>query len=340
MLISVGIAFSYTYQNISESLIQQITQVLESGVAPDSSRTIESQLNFVQKRGLVAVGAVITLLAAFFAYVLSRIALRPTRTAFDAQKQFIGNVAHELRTPISIIKTNTEVTLMENNLPPTIEETLRGNIEEIDRISEIINNLLSINSLLQPERMEFRNVDVGTIIDRVMGKLGSLAQRKEIEITVRKSAMRFVWGNATALEQVTMNLLKNAINYTPPGGQIMVTVEPNYRGAIELMIQDTGIGIARKELFHIFEPFYRGDQSRVRHHGGSGLGLTIVNELIKLHRGRISIMSRLKQGTRVMITLPGGYDLTNKLRTTNTAHRLDGEEITVDFSQSPLRPPR
>ncbi len=330
-------AFSYTYRNISESLIQQITQVLESGVAPESGASIEAQLNYVQKRGLVAVGAAITLLAALFAYIISRITLRPTRSAFDAQKQFIGNVAHELRTPISIIKTNTEVTLMESNLPPSMEETLRSNIEEIDRISEIINNLLSINSLLRPERVEFHNVDLGTIVDAVVTKLWSLAQRKDIEITVRKSDARLVWGNSAALEQITMNLLKNAINYTPPAGHIMVTIEPNYRGFIELMIQDTGIGIDRKELFHIFEPFYRGDQSRVRRHGGSGLGLTIVSELTKLHRGRISIMSRLKQGTRVMVTLPGGQALSNELRTINTAQRLGGEEITVDFSKSPPR---
>jgi signal transduction histidine kinase len=111
-------------------------------------------------------------------------------------------------------------------------------------------------------------------------------------------------GNPTALTQVISNLLKNAINYTPPGGQITLAVSANPYGEIELYVRDTGIGIARKDLDHIFEPFFRAERSRTRAQGGSGLGLTITSELVKLHNGKISIRSTQGRGTTVTVSFP------------------------------------
>jgi signal transduction histidine kinase len=206
---------------------------------------------------------------------------------------------------------------------------MRSNVEELDRLSEIINNLLSLSALMRPERMEFSAIDLSELVSRVVARFSQLARHGNHEITVRKSPHAYVWGSATALEQVVGNLLKNAIQYTPSGGHIVLTISPVSDDQVELVVQDSGVGIARKDLFRIFEPFYRAEQSRNRSQGGSGLGLTIVSELLKLLGGKITIRSALGRGTSVILLFPaarkgakvGGSEMHQGLN-----------EVAVDFS--------
>ena len=153
-------------------------------------------------------------MAVLFGYLIARFALTPTRNALATQKQFIGNIAHELRTPLSIIKTNTEVRMFDSDLSSRARAIHKSNLEELDRISDIINNLLSINALIRPEKIQFENVDVGDIIHRVVGKLSYLAKAKSLQIKTKIAKERIAWANTTALEQIVMNILKNAINHT------------------------------------------------------------------------------------------------------------------------------
>ena len=265
-----------------------------------------------------------------FGYIIARVTLAPARNALTAQKQFIGNVAHELRTPLSVIKTNTEVALLENNATAEIKQMLKSNIEELDRVSEIINNLLSLSALIRPERMEFSAVDLSELSSHVVTRFSQLAKHGNQQVTLRKSPHALVWGNTTALEQIVGNLLKNAIQYTPRGGQIAITVAPAPGDQVELVIQDSGVGIARKDLFRIFEPFYRAEQSRTRSAGGSGLGLTIVSELLKLLGGRITIRSAIGRGTSVIIIFPSAH---HKVAQVGGSEMREGtNEIAVDFS--------
>lgn len=271
---------------------------------------------------------ILTILIALFGYGIAYIALRPTRDALASQKQFIGNVAHELRTPLAIIKTNIEVALLEGKLNPKLRNTLIDNVDELDRTSDIINNLLSLNTLLNPERVEFSNINLGTVVEAAIAKLSALSKQKKITISVTNAEFLIVWGNSVALEQVAINLIKNAITYTPSGGSIDVVVAPNYRGYIELRVRDSGVGIAREDLFHVFEPFYRADRSRSRASGGSGLGLTIVSELVKLHRGKITIQSTEKHGTTALVSLPCGH--TEGL---NSDDESNHHRVAIDFSK-------
>ena len=306
ILALMTIAFNYLYRDISATLIEDITQNIRNGSLSIDSEAIVGRLQDVRTNNLLLVAGIVVLLTAAIGYVIARVTLAPTRNALAAQKQFIGNIAHELRTPLSIIKTNTEVSLLDSTIDVGLQRTMRSNIEELDRISEIINNLLTFSAYVRPDRMEFANVDLGDVVDTAAGKLAYLSRRKQIDVAVRKNDFRLVWGNGTALEQIVTNLLKNAISYTPDRGRISVTVEPNYRGFIELVIKDTGIGIARRDLFRIFEPFYRTDRSRARRKGGSGLGLAIVNELVKVHHGTIKVLSAPGRGTTVFVLLPCG----------------------------------
>ncbi len=121
--------------------------------------------------------------------------------------------------------------------------------------------------------------------------------------------------------------MKNALKYTPPKGTITLTVTRLPSSTVELVVEDSGIGIERTDLFRIFEPFYRVDPSRNRGQGGTGLGLAIVSELVKLHRGRIIVKSALGRGTRVVVLLPAA-----RPQKTNTPQNFDTlDEVEVDF---------
>jgi signal transduction histidine kinase len=332
VLLVVAVAFGYLYRDISETLLTGIQEHIgsESSI-PSAGSTIVSELEYVNQRNLVVMALVFLLFMLAFSYFIARVALKPTRDALASQKQFIGNIAHELRTPLSIIKTNTEVTLLDNNLGPSIHKMLKDTIVELDRTSDIINNLLSLNAFMRPEKIEFTEVDLGQVVHEAVRKLSDLAKRKQVEISIRKSSFLTVIGNASALQQIAINLIKNAIVYTRSEGTVIISIGPNYHGYIDLTVQDSGIGIARKDLFRIFEPFYRADQSRARQYGGSGLGLAIVNELVKLHGGRIAISSAVRKGTTVVVSIPCGKAPDSQSR---TAHKSlnQNDEIEVDFS--------
>ncbi len=272
-------------------------------------------------------------IAVFSGIVLSRVTLQPTRSTLESQKLFISNIAHELRTPLAVIKTLSEVELLDEELPQDTKKAIHGILDEIERASGVINNLLSLNKLLRPERMEFESVDMGAIVDRVAARSRKVAQERNIEIVTHKSDYTSVEGNAVALEQMVINLTNNAIQYTPKNknSKVTLTLEPDYAGMVILSVADQGIGIEREDLYHIFEPFYRADKSRVRKHGGSGLGLAIVNEIVRTHHGKIRIQSTPGKGTTFIAYLP----VAHKAHAPEESH--DGKnvhEVAMDFSSN------
>lgn len=305
ILIVVTQGTTLLYKNISGDLL---THAAQSRVTTDQVFAIVGRAAQLKTDTVLGLGSIIFLVTALFGYLILRLALAPARAALASQKQFIGNIAHELRTPLSIIKTNTEVRLLDSDVPQRSKEMMRDNLEELDRISDIINNLLSLNVLIRPEDIAFSNIDVGPVVEKMARHLDQLIERKNLHLTITQDTYTTVWGNATALEQVVLNVLRNAANYTPHGGTIRVSIKPDYQGYVVVAVEDTGEGIAERDLKRIFEPFYRADQSRTRGKGGSGLGLAIVNELVKIHNGLITIQSAEGKGTSVFISLPSGKE--------------------------------
>lgn len=326
LLTLVGILIDYLYHDIALAILDNVRDTIVNG----NSSTVElPALEEIRTENFSAIAFITAATTIAFGYLLTRVALAPTRQALASQKQFIGNIAHELRTPLSVIKTNTEVRLMDPNLPSDARGMHESNIEELDRLSQIINNLLSLSASVRPERIDFTTVDVAKIATDVVDKLEGLARIRNLAITMRKGYSCFVWGNESALEQIISNIVKNAINFTSRNGHVAVTVEEIGGSHVEVVVQDSGAGISRQDLFRIFEPFYRADASRARSRGGSGLGLAIVSELVKLHRGKITVRSALGRGTTVVVSLPAAP---SPERDHSVRNRRTLDEVAVDFS--------
>ncbi len=323
-------AVGYSQNETVDSISTHIERAA-LGEAPDTTPLPQS-IEDVRSRTLTYAFAGIVILSILFGFLIARFALRPARNSLQFQKRFIGNVAHEIRTPMAIIKTNTEVALMDPGLPKDVRETFEETIRELDRMSETINNLLTFDTLVRPGSMRSEPVDMHRLIHSVAERHEELAQTRGVTLSVRAEDGIAVMGNATALEQVVTNLVKNAINYTPrnEGKKVDLSVESDFSGRIVVTVADQGIGIAQKDLYHIFEPFYRADTSRARGigTGSSGLGLAIVNEIVRLHHGSVSIRSTLGHGTTIRVSLPRA--------STPAPSEPAGDgvtEVSVDFSK-------
>jgi len=332
IVIVFWVALGTAQENISTAIASGITDIINS----DSTVSGEDILARIQETRQLEVAKMflISIFAAgFFGYFVSRATLSPAKNALAAQKRFISNIAHELRTPLSIIKTNAEVMLLEDSVPKDAQEILSQTVREVDRSAEIINNLLSLNAYLNPTEILLKEVDFAAVVKLGVHKIAELAASKHIDLRAASNSSRcIVLGNETALEQVTINLLRNAITHTPRNGNISVLVEPDHDGFIALTVKDSGSGIARKDIYHIFEPYYRAETSRSREKGGSGLGLTIVSEIVHMHHGKIHVDSTLGKGTTIIVQIPSE----NRSRFPHASGDTTPEiptKVTINFSK-------
>lgn len=326
IIIAFGVALHYAQQGTVATISQSIATALESGATstPDLSEGIKDARNEVLQHALLG----LALLTIFFGFLAARFALWPTKNSLTFQKRFIGNMAHEVRTPLSIIKTNTEVALLDPTLPKDIQNTFTTTLQELDRISETINNLLSFDTLVRPSRLSFVPVDLNDLTETVIERHVALARSRGTALSFIAEGQYKILGNATGLDQVLTNLVKNAINYTPrnENGVVTVTLSGDER-VVQITVADTGIGISRSDLYYIFQPFFRADTSRARGVGAkssSGLGLAIVNEIVRMHKGRIFVRSALNRGTTIEITLPR---LSAEEEQAYEKRRLEGEKV-------------
>ncbi|CAN5726163.1 hypothetical protein BH11PAT2_BH11PAT2_06510 [soil metagenome] len=308
IVLTIGVfAFAVTYQQTQTvHALRMHIQSIASGTE-STPTALANSFQTIQYKTLGTVFGVLFVLTIFFSFLAARYALLPSRNSLEYQKRFIGNIAHELRTPLAIMRTNTEVALMDPTLSDYSRAAFSTSIEELDRISETINNLLSFDRLLQPGRIKMEPVRVIEVLGSVLLRHKELADTRGIELTADAPDSLYVNGNAVALGQVFTNLVKNALNYTPQHDGRSVTVRASETDdRVSVSVIDTGIGIAQKDLYHVFEPFFRGDTSRTRGIGSgtSGLGLAIVNDIIRAHSGSIIIRSALNRGTTIEITFP------------------------------------
>jgi len=229
------------------------------------------------------------------------------KKAENMRRDFVANVSHELRTPVTIIKGYAE-TLLDGVLESDPERARRF-VEIIashsERLTNLVNDILTLSSLESKEALlELTPLDISGTISKTCSLLQESAVQKNITIlneTTTGSITR-VDADQGRLEQVLVNLLENAIKYTPEFGTIRLFTEDN-GGFIKISVADTGIGIPFKDLPRIFERFYRVDEARTREQGGTGLGLAIVKHIVQLHGGEVSVSSEPGKGSIFSFTL-------------------------------------
>lgn len=292
---------------------QNISQIVEGALEQrqQNSEDISATLKDEIRRMIYSTSLWMILAILISAYVLAGITLKPIERALENKKRFIANASHELRTPLSIMKTSSESTLLDEKNVDREEliSTLKSNIEEVNRMSNILQFLFAFSSFEHRTKvLAMSPIDISEITQKCIQTLQTAIQKKKINIEVWNDQGALVRGNAIALEEVLLNLLKNAIRYTPEQGHIRIVLEKKLYGIVTIVVRDSGIGIPPEEIRHVFEPFYKGnnagDSSKKNSKSHAGLGLAIVKEIITTHRGTISIQSKLGEGTSVEIRLP------------------------------------
>jgi histidine kinase len=220
------------------------------------------------------------------------------------RRRLIGDVTHELRTPLTAIKGSVEG-LMDGVLPGT-EDTYQEIHREAERLNRLVDDLQELSRVeAHAYELDLRELDVSALIKTVTKRMQSQFDEKRVMLTTNLPAQSiYVHADEDRIVQVLTNLVGNALNYTPTGGQVTISVESAGKQA-RFSIRDTGIGIPLEHLPHIFDRFYRVDKSRSRAHGGSGIGLTIAKHLVEAHGGEIWAESAGEgKGSVFMFTLP------------------------------------
>ncbi|MGO0122104.1 sensor histidine kinase [Desulfothermobacter acidiphilus] len=218
-----------------------------------------------------------------------------------ARRDFVAAVSHELRTPLSIIQGYTEAILDGMTNPEETKQYLQAVHEEAERLKRLTDELLDLRRL-ETGVMELQRelVDLAEIAEQVASRF---RRNQNHSFKVDIHPVPPIWGDADRLRQVVINLLDNAFRFTPPGGEVSLSLQPVDKGAL-LMVKDNGPGIPPEELPFIWEKFYRGDKSRTRSTGGSGLGLALVKQIVELHGGKVEAESQLGKGSFFRVFVP------------------------------------
>lgn len=303
LLVIFWIFLDYAENQILEKVLLALEKALLSDAPINTAESLQSlsgQLKTTYALFFMGIMGVMGVIA----YLLAGVALRPIRRNMESQRRFIADVSHELRTPLSVMQSEAEVALFDGATESDRKEALRVNIEEINRIAIIINNLVSFTHIGGLSQASFVRVDLTSVITRSVEKLRKLSKVSGVEVETHFGQERNTFGNEIALEQVVVNLVKNAISHTPRDGRVVVRCGAYSSTRISLLVEDTGSGISKEDVERIFEPFFKSGKSKIAERGSVGLGLTIVKEVLRSHHGNIFVESEFGEGTTFTVLLP------------------------------------
>ncbi|WP_231631425.1 two-component system histidine kinase PnpS [Halolactibacillus sp. JCM 19043] len=220
------------------------------------------------------------------------------------RKDFVANVSHELRTPITSIKGFAE-TMLEDELDPQLEQRFLSIIhKESHRLQLLIQDLLDLSKLEKADfHLNYQTISVDALIKESVEMAKVQAKEKSITLMIEGDHGLMLSADYDRLKQVVLNLIYNAINYTPSDGKVTVSAFES-SGYIKIQVIDNGIGIEPEVLPRIFERFYRVDKARSRNTGGTGLGLSITKHIVEAHHGQIFVDSVVDEGSTFTIMLP------------------------------------
>ena len=289
------------YITAAVTLLGGILAYFVSGRALRPLRTFVAQVEKVQPNNLADMKITEKVLPEFrqfsdsFNQMLERL-----DEGFTAQRQFTGNAAHELRTPLALMQAQVELFSAEHpDVLPETADFLRLLREQTERMTQMTRTLLEMCGLQAVPCTD--HIELGPMIDEIFADLAPLAEKNNI--TLERDGDGVMTGSDTLIYRLLFNLTENAIKYNRPGGSVRLSVTPEPEKLL-IRVSDTGRGIPEHFQRSVFQPFFRVDKSRSREYGGVGLGLSLVWEIVKLHGGTVCVENSSEAGTTVAVSLP------------------------------------
>jgi len=254
--------------------------------------------------GLLIVNGIILGISAAAGYLLAGKTLRPIEKAMAEQKRFVADASHEFRTPLTALKTSMEVALRERKMSvDQARKLIKSNLKDVDSMRFLTNNLLSLASYQNSGNLNLKEVNLAEVIRTTYKKILPLAKKEGVDIKLKIQDC-IIETNKMSLEEMMLIFLDNAVKYTPRGGKVTISTQVGKKYTL-IKIKDTGIGISQKDTQHIFDRFYRADQSRSKNNvQGFGLGLSLAKKIIEIHKGSVEVASRVGEGTAFIVKLP------------------------------------
>jgi len=303
---SIGL-YVWMEHSFEDSYISEIEEQGESELDEQdmdiANIAVDVALNRLENTLIIFNGAMI-IIVPVIAWLMTRRTLAPVQHIHEQQKQFVSDVAHELRTPLSIMSGELEVALRKERTQADYQQVLNSSKQETDRLIELSENLLFLARADQGRQaIEFGKVDITDLIGSVIAGLQAQSTKQEIAIHFQpEEEPTFARGQAGMLSRLFLNLIQNAIQYTPSHGEIWISLSTG-KQYVEVEVRDTGVGIPPEDQQKIFDRFYRVDQSRSQTKG-YGLGLAICKSIVELHHGSITVRSALGKGSTFTVILP------------------------------------
>ena len=253
----------------------------------------------------VVLGFVALLIASAIGYYMAGRAIIPLKEAYDKQKQFAADASHELRTPLAVLMSSAELLLADPSIKnPFLRQVLEDVKSEVKKMTNLVSELLMVarsdNNAL---KVKIQRIDLAEILGQVVRTMAPLAEKKNIRLVGENFSKIMINADEQKIKQLAIILVDNAIKYTLEGGTVLVEMDDSDGKRAVFSVMDSGIGIAAEDLDKVFERFYRVDKARSREMGGNGLGLAIASEIIKIHEGKISVASKLGEGTKFTVEL-------------------------------------
>ncbi len=223
----------------------------------------------------------------------------------ESREEFVSNVSHELKTPMTSMKVLADSLLEQENVPVEMYQEFMGDIaKEIDRENQIIMDLLSLVKMDKTgQNMNIRSVNINELLEQIMKRLRPIAEKKNVEMVMESFRPVSAEIDETKFSLAVSNLVENAIKYNRDNGWVHVSLNADHK-YFYIKVEDSGIGIPEKDQAHIFERFYRVDKSHSREIGGTGLGLAIARSAVIVHRGSIKVYSVEGEGTTFTVRIP------------------------------------
>ena len=253
----------------------------------------------------VVLGFIALLIASAIGYHMAGRALIPLKEAYEKQKQFAADASHELRTPLAVLMSSAELLLADPSIQnPFLRQVLEDVKSEVKKMTNLVSDLLMVarsdNNAL---KVKIQRLDLAEILEQVVRTMKPIAEKKNIKLVGENFNKTLINADEQKIKQLVIILVDNAIKYTLEGGSVLVEMENSDGKRTGFSVMDSGIGIAPEDLDKVFERFYRVDKARSREMGGNGLGLAIASEIVKLHDGKISVASKLGEGTKFTVEL-------------------------------------